>query len=948
MKQLLKRKGLITLILLMLLIGSNMIHAYGFTIGGIDYIRTQGEVVAYGGNLWRDNYSKGTAIFPLSEAWGPVEVGLTEGQPLVIDGIIFTLGDKSLKAINKENGRVLRTYNMPTINPNFNPASLFAIKHSNASYQLIAPSKDGKVVSISVNVVRNSDSSIVGLSFTNHWQFDAVQLNINGERAAQFLTQTVTILKDANSMLDNIYIGFGTYNGHLVVLDSQNGRLATNGSLEFDSILGSSGGIVYRDFADIILSKNNISSGGFVGGVVHNGVLNLRLGVDKQIHSEGIIGPMAYAVIDNISTGGTSGMLVAQDKLGRIIGYNTTENELLFIIDKYQGAASINSIAIAGKYLLVTLAEDGEGRARVVCINYENAIEAAQYDHDKLANSSFVFEELAAAHTYSGAIALSVAEQEFDSFGNIKEVIFREVFLTANRSTDTNESNLQMFYLDQYNSISKRPLPVPYAFQTEELPGVYKTGAGIHIAGGIHSQLSYGGGFLMFVDGKGYLHAYTAVKENNLALVNFENSSDLLERGKTYTAVVDVVNYTGEHQENIPIEYWINEEKIHEGRVNFGPDGITVNFQYTLPMDYEGDSLKLEVRLNMQNPRVLEEITYDDNTATLMMAVAKLEELDLEVTRITHSSFYRGQYGMVNVHVRNNSDKIINNPAVPVRLQIAGTTVQMTERINLGPNGSTTISFRLQVPDALMSFNIIGEINHTRIYEETDYSNNVKQVTANIINPNIISGCIPASTTWTEYRTVSEYSSGAIIANHYEDRFSHYEYYDGPQIGTDSSGNPIYQQISEAIYVPVLVGYTVRFNAQLNASVNVTPKTIKAGYGIEVTANSSVSTNYDKPYKLTNIQNIYVSFPDKATPVMLVPQGNTSSIGTLTWTLPSNSQSVFGERKHYIPVEWADGNYQVKLSLQNAITPADSLCQDVVDTIVISGQMYEDDHTGIR
>ncbi len=948
MKPLFKKKSLIAFILMTLFLACNVIFSYGFTIGGIDYIRPQGEVVTFGGNLWRDNYSKGTAIFPLSEAWEPVEVGRTEGQPLIIDGIIFTLGDKSLKAIKQEDGDILRSYNIQTTNPNFNPGSLFVLKHSDTSYQLISSSKDGKVISIRANVVRNSDSSIVGLSFSPHWQFDAAQLTINGEMAAQFLTQTVTILKDANTALSKVYIGFGTYTGHMVVLDSESGTIAVNGSLEFDSILGSSGGITYRDFSDIILAKNNIASGGFAGGVVHNGVLNPSLGVKDEVHTEGIIGPMAYAVIDNVSTGSTSGMLIAQDKLGRIIGYNTTENELFYIIDKYQGAASINSIAIAGKYLLVTFAEDVAGRSRVVCINYENAIEAAQYDPNKIANTSIVFEELFEAHTYSGAIALSVAEQEYDSFGNIKEVIFREVFLTANRETNSSEDNLKMFYLDQYNAALKRPIPVPYAFQIEESPGVYRTEKGIHISGGISSQLSYGGGYLVFVDGRGYLHAYTAVKENNIALVNFENSSSLLERGKTYTAVVDVVNYTGELQENIPIEYWINDEKIHEGRISFGADGITVNFQYTLPVDYEGDNLKLEARLNMQTPRVLEEITYDDNTATLMMEVAKLEELDLEVTRITHSSFYKGQFGVVNVHVRNNSDKTISNPAVPVRLQIVGTTLQMTESINLAPNGTTTVSYRLQVPDTLMSFNIIGEINHTRVYQETNYSNNSKQITANIINPVQVSGCVPDSTSWTEYRSVSQYSSGQIVDRHYVDRFSHYEYYDGPQIGTNPDGSPIYQQIAEAIYESVLAGYTVRFNASLSATVNVTPGTIKAGYGIEVTATSSIATNYDKPYKLTNVQNIYVSFPDKATPVMLVPQGNTASLGTLTWILPSNAQSVFAERKHYIPVEWPDGNYQVRLSLQNAITPADSLCQDLVDAISISGQMYEDDHTGIR
>jgi len=917
------------------------------TVGGLDYIKTQGDVVSFGGNLWNDNYSKGTAIFPLSEAWAPVAVGQTDGQPLIVDGIIFTLGGKHLTAINKETGEILRTTNVQNMYPHFNAGSLFVLKHSSVSYQLISPSKDGKVVSISANVIRNSDNSIVGLHFSPHWQFNVSLLSATGSMAAQLLTQTVTILKDTNTALHKVYIGFGTYGGHMVVLDSANGSSIVNSNVELDSVLGTSGGIVYRNFADIILPKNNGASGGFVGGTVLNGVLNLNTSVKDELHSEGIVGPMAYTVINNASSGGTSGMLIAQDKLGRIIGYNTTEDRLFYIIDKYQGTSSLNSIAVAGRYLLITYAEDKSGKSRVVCIDYENAIEAAQYDTNKIANDSVMFEELLEAHSNSGAIALSVAEHEFDSFGSIKEVIFREVFITANRSTSTDAKNLQMFYLDQYNSITKKPIAVPYAFKKEETPGVYKTFSSINIAGGINSQLSYGGGYLVFVDGKGFLHAYTAVKESNLALVNFENTSTLLERGKTYSAAIDVVNYTGEFQENVPIEFWINGERIHEGRISFGADGITVNFQYTLPINYEGDSLKLEAKLNMKLPRFLNETTYDDNIAMLIMDVAMVEELDLEVTRITHGSFFRGQYGIVNVHVKNNSNKTISSPAVPVRLQIAGTAVQMTESINLAPNKTTTVSFRLSVPDELMSFNIIGEVNHTRVYTEINYANNSKQVTASVINPSLVAGCTTNSTTWTEYRGVSQFTSGTIVDRHYEDQFSHYEYYQ-EQIGTEPDGTPIYREYSDAIYVTVLVGYTVRFNAQLNASINISPGTIKAGYGIAATATTSVNTNYDKPYKLTNAQNIYISFPDKSTAVMLVPQGNTSSLGALTWILPSNSQSVLAERKHYIPVDWPDGVYKVKLSIQDAITPKDSLCRTIEETINIHGQMYEDDHTGIR
>ncbi|WP_026478396.1 CARDB domain-containing protein [Alkaliphilus transvaalensis] len=940
----------IVLILTLVFLSTNILYAQNLNFGGIDYINTKGEIISFGGNLWNDNYSKGTAIFPLSEAWSPVQVGHSDGQPLIVDGIIFTISGKNLTAINQKTGEILRTTNIQMIYPHFNSSNLFVLKHSNEKYQLITPSKDGKILSIMANVVRNNDEGIVGLSYSQHWQWDVTKLERTGLTVSQILTNSVTVLKDANPSINKAYLGFGTYTGHMVVLDATSGVPVVNGAVEFDSILGSGSGIVYRNFADIILPSNNPSKnvGGVVGGTVHNGVLNLNLGNTKDFHTEGIIGPMAYAVINNIGTGGTRGMLVAQDKLGRIVAYDTSNNALLYMVDKYVGTSTINSISIAGKYLLVTFAEEKNGRSRIVSINYERAIEAAQYDTNKLANDAIVFEESFDSHSYSGATAVSVAEQELDSFGNIKEVIYREVFMVANRSTNSSTKNIQMFYLDQYHSNTKRPISVPYAFQREESSGVFNTTNGLHITGGVTSQLSYGGGYLIFVDGRGYLHAYTAVKENNLALVNFENSSELLEKGNTYQAVVDVVNYTGEFQENIPIEFWINDEKIHEGRIDFGADGITVNFQYTIPLNYDKDYLKLDAKLNMVTPRTLNEKTYDDNIATLMVDVMKQEELDLEVSKITHSRFFRGQYGIVNVHVKNNSDKTIASPSVPVRLQIAGTNVELVEQINLAPNATSTVSFRVQVPDQLMSFVLVAEVNHTRVYTETNYANNRKQATANIINAFASTGCINSSTTWEEYRSVDQYTSGSIVNRHYESRFSHYNYVQGGVIGTGPNGNPIYSQIPVPVYVNVLVGYTVRFQATLNGTMTVTPNSIKAGYGIEVEAETWVTTNYDKPYKLTNSQSIYAYFPDSNTPVMLEPQGNVSSLSKVKWILPQNLQSVFRERRHYIPVEWPDGPYKISLDMQNAVTPSVALCRQMEGSITIDGQMYEDDHTGIR
>ncbi|SCY17612.1 hypothetical protein [Alkaliphilus peptidifermentans] len=936
----------ISVLIAILLLSITISHA-NFEFGGLDYINTQGKVVSFGGNLWNDNYSKGTAIFPLAKAWEPVDVGLNDGQPLIIDNLIFTLGGTSAVAVRKDTGEILNQVNLQSIYPHYSSGSLFALKHSNNQYQLISPSKDGRVISFTANIVRDTEGNPTGVNFLPHWSFSVTQLNREElEITSKILTQNATILVDSNSSLNKVYVGFGTDTGHMVVLDSSSGTPLTKGRVLVDSVLGSGSGITYRNFDHIIFSANKGDTGGFVGASVSNGVLTPNLKVKDDIHVDGIIGPMAYAVIDNYFSGGTNGMLVAQDKLGRIIGYDTTNDKLLFIIDHFEGNKTMNGISIAGKYLLLTFAEDINGRAKTVCINYEKAIEEAQYDEDKRANYSTLFENTFASNTYSSAIALSVAEQEFDSIGNIKETIYREVFLTAHRGTKSPQKNLNMFYLDQYNASTKKPISVPYAFQIMESEGVYKTVDGLHIEGGVFSQISYGEGYLVFIDGLGKLNAYTAIKENNLALVNFENTADLLEKGETYQAIVDVVNYTGENQDNIPIEYWINGTRVHEDRLSFGADGITVYFQYTVPIDFDEDSITIEAKLNMKTPRTLEETTYDDNIAAITMEVLQQEELDLEVTHITHSRFYKGQYGTVNVHVRNNSDQTIYNPSAPVRMRIAGTTAEFVQHINLPPKAAGTVSFRLQVPNEERDFTIIGEINHTRVYVETDYTNNTKSKVASIIGVTPSTGCVTDYTEWIEYRSVEGYSSGSKVKEHWTQVFSHYDE-EEEEVGTDADGEPIYRTRRTPVYVPKLIGWDVQFYASSGASMSVSPTTIKTGYGIEVEAETWVITNYDRPWILSNMQNVYAYFSD-GTSVAMIPQGSTSSIDNLKWILPQNHASVFAQRRHYIPIEWPDGNYKINIFADNANTPGGTLCSDASQTITIQGTMYEDDHTGIR
>lgn len=922
-------------------------------VDGIDYVRPQNSSVSFGGNVWHDNFTKGTAVFPLSEAWKTENIGLSNTQPIIIDDLVFVLGDGKVVVLNKYNGSKLAEYNIHS--HNITNGNLFVLRSSENQYILIIPSKDGKILSLTANTTRilneNNEKTLNSVNITKNWEWETNNLNTGKNILTNLITSDVTILKDKN--IDRIYIGFGTYSGHLIVLDAEKGTALVNANVAFEGSLGSGSGIVYKDFSTIIMPQNK-ETGNIIGGTVINGVFHLNNNLPEEIHTEGLIAPTAYGVIENPIYNQTVGMLLMQDKNGTILAYDTTNNELLFKIDKYEGYKTMNGFSIAGKYILATLGNNESGKSKIVAIDYERAIQLAQPRSDLKGNGAIIFEEDLGASSYTGAISLTIAEQNKDYYGNIQEIISRELFLVANRN---NENSIQMFYLDQYNSANNKPIPVPYGFSIKSAEGVYTSTSALNIPGGITTPLSYAGGYLIFGDGNGNIHAYTAVKENNLALMNFDNSEAELTRGETYIAKVDVINYTGEFQRNVPMEFFIDGSLVHSSLIEIPEDGLTVNFQYTVPKDYKKDTLFIEAKINTKEPRLLIETKYEDNTLPLELKV-KEDSIDLEVRDLNSSTPVSANVPQTSsVRIINNSNIKVENALIWYR--VAGRNVK-TERITLEPRESVVRTYKWTSPNYNTNVTLSVVADPNREIADINRINNTttKTVKVNKTNSNNSSTCSNGIATGI---FGFDYTWLDRIITHHE---------------TDEDGNTYtwkeevweYEMVnySETMKTTVAVN-TNQQNKDSRGGWEIIPyaqkerieanKVTRSGYGIELKVDVSYSTSpgWEKlpspkatPYgsnyinRLRNVK-VYANLPNGQRVEMVRTKNSqnnvTFELPEITYT-PAGINEKWKGRFFSMPPRTPDGKYPFTIDIVGG--GENNLSCTIKDEIYIYGDVFRD------
>lgn len=157
------------------------------------------------------------------------------------------------------------------------------------------------------------------------------------------------------------------------------------------------------------------------------------------------------------------------------------------------------------------------------------------------------------------------------------------------------------------------------------------------------------------------------------------------------------------------------------------------------------------------------------------------------------------------------------------------------------------------------------------------------------------------------------------------------------------------------------------YRATLTAEADITPDTLKSGYGFEMDINCKLNTKLVSSsggctsWGKNRTALMYVKNPTKATVYIpwemknnLGTQSKTitmDSNGTLKFRLPVSNVSQAGARKIYTPVELAGTSeepvsHDFEVYISGGGIEGVEFCQKLIGTITINGDMYEDDFSG--
>lgn len=175
--------------------------------------------------------------------------------------------------------------------------------------------------------------------------------------------------------------------------------------------------------------------------------------------------------------------------------------------------------------------------------------------------------------------------------------------------------------------------------------------------------------------------------------------------------------------------------------------------------------------------------------------------------------------------------------------------------------------------------------------------------------------------------------------------------------GHDSNGNRTYRKCN----------HKFKYRAVLNANAEITPDTLKSGYGFGVEIRYSISKilisnsggcrNWGNNRSATKI----VKAPTSATVYLpwtmtnnFGTQGNRISMeksGSTKFILPKSRVSSIDARKIYTPVELAGTeeapvSHSFEMYINGGGVGSTEFCKKLVGTITINGVMYDDDFSG--
>ncbi len=371
----------------------------------------------------------------------------------------------------------------------------------------------------------------------------------------------------------------------------------------------------------------------------------------------------------------------------------------------------------------------------------------------------------------------------------------------------------------------------------------------------------------------------------------------------------------------------------------FSPHGLTVEFDMNSG-DFPGNKLSYQLNLNMDPTlRTFEETTYLDNVKYLDIT----KDLpDLAVENLKVINVRPDTQVPVRFRIRNLSE--IRTPrGTDVRVYVDGSLKQTIPVSDLGSANETAGGQQIDRRDFSITLGgFPAEGKHTiriavnenlKDYPEKKLENNTatKAFTISNSNPYCEGGHLTAT-------------------GEYDVRFGGSATYGGvpvrpmmawvPHEVSDGEGG------TKTVHRWEQVGNVYRWTATLSSQVVFSATTLKSGHGTQCKVEL-------KPGPGTNLKRQYFTFP-----TTFQAHGDNGTVqkfrrlsgdeGTKTYTyelVPPTVNNPLGEAKHFIPVSWKDGEYTLKICVNDVIVPGDKLTYEKDFPLTIKGHMYMDDVT---
>jgi len=508
------------------------------------------------------------------------------------------------------------------------------------------------------------------------------------------------------------------------------------------------------------------------------------------------------------------------------------------------------------------------------------------------------------------------------------------------------------------------------------------------ITGSSAPEMVIADSYLLITDGQGILHAYKADNPVNFQAVSLAPTEiKEYETGEMMELCFTMKNTSGKDYANIPVEFLTPEgETIPGGKIALSA-GEEKTLYWGIEVPADGQAIYQAVINPEGHPEEIKEEIKPrlDNTAVYEL---NKNSYDLEIVSFeVPSQTTAAKTESINTTVENNS--LLEIPEVLIQWK-ADTTIIQEQRLTFLPGESKPISFTWQAPDKAVFVNLSVTANPEQTIEEENFANNyqykfidVQKYTARSCQAKleqeswevtypIITGYHKKRKPYdikdaegniidTGYRTVTDYSrpKWKDVPITYDESLSAKVSVNTKQgVPTDPKNPKESDRESRGSWS--IIPYAQEQGLNPN-------EITKAGYGFEVTVETTYQNDWETkvPDGLEDtarpiggsysgptavIAEFYDTSNHFVREVAMERIAGPSGKGTATWALPvlppyrlKSGEFITKERKHYTDEDVKDGNYLVRVRVENA--GKNNLYTCLTKTVLIHGSMYDDIYT---